>query len=199
MTSLSQEKSVEPRDPVIRGLLDQMEALLLDARSLAAELTAEQFNWRPDGRRWSVGQCLEHLTLTIRLYPAKVEQMLGEARARSDRGDGPYREGWFTRWFVRSMEPPPGLRVRTFGKVDPASSLDRDTVLREFEAAHRRFAELMRAADGVSLTHARTSSPFVSWMKFTLGQTFALNLAHGRRHLWQARQVAAHPSFPSGA
>jgi hypothetical protein len=196
MTVLSQEQSAVPRDPTIRGYLEQLDAILLDARTLAADLTAEQFNWRPDGRRWSVGQCLEHLTLTVRLYLAKVEAMLLEARDRQARGAAPYREGWFTRWFVRSMEPPPSLRVRTFGKVDPPSTLDPARVLAEFEESHRALGMLMRQTDGVSLMHGRTTSPFTSLLRFTLNQVFIMNLAHARRHLWQARQVEAHPGFP---
>jgi hypothetical protein len=44
--------------------------------------------------------------------------------------------------------------------------------------------------------HGRTASPFSKLLRFTLGQVFALNTAHGRRHLWQARQVRIDPGFP---
>jgi hypothetical protein len=198
MAIMPKEQTAVPGDPRIRGYLEQLDAILLDARELAADLTPAQFNWRPDERRWSVGQCLEHLTMMVRLYPQRVLEMIEEARQREAHGGAPYREGWFTQWFVRSMEPPPSLRVRTFGKVEPPASLDRDAVLEAFLASHQRLADLMRAADGVSLTHARMSSPFVSFLKFTMNQVFAMNLAHARRHLWQARQVVAHPAFPSG-
>lgn len=198
MAIMPKEQSAVPGDPRIRGYLEQLDAILIDARELAAELTPTQFNWRPDGRRWSVGQCLEHLTMTVRLYPERVEAMIEEARRRAAEGQAAYREGWFSAWFVRNMEPPPSLRVRTFGKVEPPASLDRDSVLAAFETSHQRLADLMRAADGVSLTHARMPSPFVSFLKFTMNQVFAMNLAHARRHLWQARQVVAHPSFPAG-
>jgi hypothetical protein len=196
MSLLSPEQSAGPRDPAIRGYLEQLDAILLDARTLAAELSSEQFNWRPDGRRWSVGQCLEHLTLTVGLYPEKIHAMIRESADRQARGEGPYREGWFTRWFVRSMEPPPSMRIRTFGKVDPASNLDPARVLATFEESHRALGALIRQADGVSLTHGRTTSPFTSLLRFTMNQVFAIILGHARRHLWQARQVAAHPGFP---
>jgi hypothetical protein len=196
MSLMSPEQSAAPRDPSIRGYLDQLDAVLLDARDLAGTLTPAQFNWRPDPRRWSVGQCLEHVTLTARLYLDRTEAMIAEARQRADRGEAAYREGWFSRWFVRSMEPPPAIRVRTFGRIEPAPVLDRAAVLAAFEAVHQQFARFMTAADGVPLTHARTTSPFTSLLRFTLNQVFAMNLAHARRHLWQARQVQTHPAFP---
>jgi hypothetical protein len=197
MTLLSHEHPAAPQDPVIRGYLDQLEAVLLDARSLAGDLTPEQFNWRPEGRRWSVGQCLEHLTLTLQRYMPLLEPAAVEARVRFDRGEAPYREGWFAGWFVGNMEPPPSMRVRTFSVVEPASGLDRDTVLDTFEAAHGRLGDLLGRAEGAHLKHGRAASPFASWLKFTLAQAIAINLAHARRHLWQARQVLGHPAFPN--
>jgi hypothetical protein len=81
-------------------------------------------------------------------------------------------------------------------KVDPPADLDPARVLRNFVDAHAEFAQRIAAADRVSLVHGRTSSPFLPILRFTLGQVFALNLAHARRHLWQARQVTQHPAFP---
>lgn len=196
MTTSQTSLRREAEDPQVRQYLEEIEALRLDARSLAEDLSHDQFNWRPDGKRWSIGQCLEHLTLTVKLYPSRIERMIAEARERQARGERAWREGWFTRWFVNSMEPPPKLRSRTFGKVEPPSTLEREAVLRAFDAAHGQLADLVRQADGVSLVHGRTASPFLSILHFTLNQTIALNLAHGRRHLWQARQVRGSAGFP---
>lgn len=186
------------RDPVLAGYLEQVETIRDAAGSLAHDLTAQQLNWRPDQRRWSIGQCMQHVTMTVALYPAKVEAMLAEARERMQRGEKPYREGAFSRWFVRSMEPPPKMRTRAMRKVDPAPDLDPEQVVRDFDAAHAQLASWIAAADGLSLVHGRTASPFVPVLRFTLGQVFALNLAHARRHLWQARQVRQDPGFPQG-
>jgi hypothetical protein len=181
---------------VLNRYIEQLDTLRQEALGLVDGLTDAQFNWKPDPSSWSVGQCLQHVTMTVLLYPAKIEAMIVEARDRVQRGLRPYREGAFTRWFVRSMEPPPMLRVRTLRKVQPPSMLERDRVLRDFEEAHARLSELVAAADGVSLKHGRTASPFFPLLRFTLDQVLALNLAHGRRHLWQARQILQSPRFP---
>ena len=188
--------SVTIKNPVIQDLLAQVEALRADARELTHDLTPAQFNWRADPKRWSIGQCLEHLTRTVQLYPERIETMLSESQQRSGRKQKPYREGAFSRWFIRSMNPPVKLRVPTSKNVNPPPDLDRARVLRDFEATHTRLAGWIAAADGLSLEHARTTSPFNRMLRFTLGQVFALQTAHGRRHLWQARQVRQHPEFP---
>jgi hypothetical protein len=185
-------------DPVLRDYHEQLEAVRREARDMAAGLDRLAFNWRPDGRRWSVGQCLEHLVLTARLYPDRIEAMIGEARARQAQGRKPYRRGLIADWVIRGMEPPPGLRIRSPRRVEPASGLDPAEVLAVFEEVHGRLGALMHAADGVSLQHARMRSPFLPLLWFTTGQAFAVNLSHARRHLWQARQVLKEPAFPAG-
>lgn len=194
---VSGESTVHVADTFLVQLIEELDAILIDARSLTEGQTHEQFNWKPDARRWSIAQCLEHVTLSAGLYPAEIEQMIAEARARAAANERPYREGWIARWVISGMEPPPKFRIRTRGKVDPAGDLDRAAVIADFEAVHGRLRELTAAADGVSLRHGRMRSPFAPILHFTLGQVLALNPAHARRHLWQARQVRQHPDFPA--
>lgn len=198
MTNILHEaQPADTREPEIQALAEQLESLVLDARAVSEQLTDDQFNWRPTPRRWSVGQCLQHITMTARLYAEPMARMTAEARDREARGARPLRESAFSRWFVNSMDPPPKLRIRTFGRIEPAARLDRDTVLKEFEEVH---GDLARALHGVTpgmLRQARMRSPFVPLLQFTFGQAYHLNLAHGRRHLWQARQVLADPAFGS--
>lgn len=192
---VSDGSTVQVADRFLGSLIEQLDEILVDARALTEGLTQAQFTWKPDPRRWSIGQCLEHITRSIWLYPAAIERMIEEARVRAESAK-PYREGWFSRWIVTNMEPPPRLRIRTKRSVDPANDLDAATVVREFEQALARLQDLMLSADGVSLRHARMRSPFAPILQFTLAQTFAINLAHTRRHLWQARQLRKHPNFP---
>lgn len=193
---ISDEPTVQVADPFLSSLIEQLDAIVLDARAVMEGLTAEQVNWKPEGLRWSIGQCLDHVTRTVGLYPEAIERMIGEARRRVG-SDKPFREGWLSRWAISAMEPPPKLRIRTMRRVEPADRLDAEVVTAEFEAALGRLRELIAAADGVSLRHARMRSPFARVLRFTLGQTFAINLAHARRHLWQARQVRQHADFPT--
>jgi hypothetical protein len=189
----SRQQAIRLHDPLLRSYYEQFDALRLDCAELTAGMTAAQFNWRPAPRRWSVGQCLEHVVLTARLYPEAVSRMIDESRARHARGERPYRRGLLARWLISSMEPPPGLRVRSPRRVEPRRDLDMAVVTTAFHDVHERLASLVARADGVSLDHARMTSPFLPLLKLTLGQVFEVNLAHGRRHLWQAWQVIKAP------
>jgi hypothetical protein len=191
---ISDRPAVQLGDSFLCGLLEQLDAILLDAHALTDGLSAEQLNWQPEEGRWSIAQCLDHLTRTVRLYPEQIERMIAEARARPTAR--PFREGWISRWVVSGMEPPPRMRVRTSGRVDPPADLDAAAVVRDFNAAHQRLRDLIIAADGAPLGNARMRSPFAPILRFTLRQVLAMNLAHARRHLWQARQVPQHGNFP---
>lgn len=181
----------------VQRFLDEVEAAKRDAQDLAAGLNEVQFNWRPAANRWSVGQCLAHLTLTVQLYLPSIEHMIDESRERTAQGRSSYRPGWLARWLIKSMEPPPGMKVKTMNVVDPPPGLDPHITVRQFIAVHDRLAELARSANEVDLNGARMTPPFMRIMRMTLGQSFAVNTAHARRHLWQARQVRRSPGFPT--
>ena len=126
---ISERPAVQVKDPFLGSLIEQLDAVLLDAHALTDGLTPAQLNWSPAPGRWSIGQCLEHLTRTVLLYPAEIERMIGESRIRTGSGARPYREGWMSRWVVSGLEPPPKMRIRTIRKVEPPPVLDRYTLL----------------------------------------------------------------------
>lgn len=68
--------------------------------------------------------------------------------------------------------------------------------LGEFLSLQDQLEKRMTQADGLDLGRVRVSSPISRSIKMSLGQSFALVLAHERRHLWQARQVRGSAGFP---
>ena len=60
----------------------------------------------------------------------------------------------------------------------------------------QQIARRLEDAHGLDLRRARVVSPITRLLRLNLGAAFALIASHNRRHLWQARQVREHPSFP---
>jgi hypothetical protein len=171
--------------------LRQIEAIKADARALLAGVSRDDFNRRPGPKRWSVAQCFDHLNTLRKVFPA-IDRAIDEAERRGLASPGPFRYGWFARWNVRSMEPPPRFRMRTFKLLLPRDTpLDRDDVLREFVELRDQFAARVRRADGLDLKRAVVVSPLSRFFRLPLGAYVAFMLAHDRRHLWQARKVVA--------
>lgn len=177
----------------------QFESTKQEAADLVASLSDAEVNWRPHPGRWSIGECLLHLaTSTDAVLPA-LDLAIAQAQRRGWTACGPYRYGWFTRWNVRSMEPPPAFRMRTFRLFQPpATAMRGGAVVRALADSRDRLLERTRVAAGVDLRRAIVVSPVMRLFRLPLGGYLAFLAAHDRRHLWQARQVRQSSGFGQG-
>ncbi|HEY6109555.1 MAG TPA: DinB family protein [Gemmatimonadales bacterium] len=177
----------------------QFESTKHEAEQLVASLADAQVNWRPAPGRWSIGECLLHLaTSTDAALPA-LDLAIEQAQVHGWTSCGPYRYGWFTRWNVRSMEPPPTFRMRTFRIFEPpATAMRGGAVARALAESRDRLLERTRVAAGVDLKRAIVVSPAMRLFRLPLGGYLAFLAAHDRRHLWQARQVFEASGFGQG-
>lgn len=182
--------------------LDDYARQFREARERAGRLTrglsGGQFNWRPAPGRWSVAECLVHLTVTAEQVCAKVRPAIARGRERGLTGSGPFRYGWLARWFEASMEPPPRRRFSTPKNFLPAAGSEYRIadVVNAFEAAGAEYEACLRAARGMDLQRIKVSSPVSSLIRFPLGGYVRAQTAHERRHLWQAEEVLKAPGFP---
>lgn len=183
--------------PDLQRLLAEIDAAEADARALTAPLTDTQGNWQPGGGTgWSVAQCLDHLAISNRVYTAHFLPVAERAAtAGTGRFDG-LRPNAIGRWFVRSLEPPPRQKTKTFKNLVPPSSLPVADALAHYLASHEPYRRLVAAAATVDPNRVVAANPFLGWVRMRLSTALLVIPAHDRRHLWQARQVLAAPGFP---
>ena|SRR5215207_504331 len=104
----------------VRRLLDELETNERRAQALVADLDDASLNWRPDDRSWSTAQCLDHLNVADRIYLEAMRPTIEDARREGKARRGPIRPGWFERWFVANLEPPPKRKLSAPKKIIPA-------------------------------------------------------------------------------
>ncbi len=179
----------------LRDYYEQIENIQEDAQELTAPLDDTQFNWRPSPKRWSISECLAHLNVADGLDLKMLSEEVDRGRAAGLTAHGPFRYGFFSRWFVGFMDAPPKFKVKAPKIYSPPSGHLKDKVVPEFLSIHDRMLELAVKANGLDLARIKVPSP-VGPVKFSLGQRFALLAAHDRRHLWQAWQVRKNRGFP---
>jgi hypothetical protein len=173
--------------PPLVSLIAQFEAATAEARSLAESTTEEIFTGRPDAKRWSAADCLDHLSTTNERYLRRLEQIVADAPVASSPR---YRPTLVGRLFKRNMEPPVRFRLsapKIF--VPPAGARSREDVLGEFEAIQSRIASAIQAAASVDFSAVTMRSPVTPLLKLNLWDAFQVMAAHERRHLWQARKT----------
>jgi hypothetical protein len=189
-----------PMAPELEAFRDEFDAIQADADSLLASLSEAQFYWAPEPGVWSVAQCLEHLNVTARSYLPMLDDSIASAKRYGVYGTGPFRYRWFSRYFVKSMEPPVRRRFKAPAVFQPPPQSAPPRKRAEIEAGFRgyqvQFVDRLRQANGVDLSKARVQSPASRWIRLDLGAGFALMASHERRHLWQARQLTRRPDFP---
>lgn len=182
----------------LAGYESQLDRIVADAERLLAGLTDEQFNWRPAPGRWSIGENLDHLRATSAQYVPAIDEAIAVGQTRSLYGEGPFRYGVLERLMEWSQEPPVRVRIKTVAAVKPAAALRLGETRTAFFAAQDEIRERVRRANGLDLARVKVRSPLASWMVFSLGKAFGIILAHERRHLWQAKEIARAPGFPEG-
>jgi len=184
--------------PEIDGFRVQFERLADDADALVESLSDDQFFWQASSSRpsWSIGQCIDHLNVTARLYLPQLDEGISNAIRQGLYGEGPFTYWWYARLFVHLLEPPPRLRMKTPGVFEPPPARTRREIMAAFRAYQVQYVDRLRQANGLDLSRARVRSPAAVWLYMPLGSGFAAMTAHERRHLWQARRVMEIPGFP---
>ncbi|MBI1355400.1 MAG: hypothetical protein GC160_13720 [Acidobacteria bacterium] len=187
----------EIENPEITQDLAELDAVLTEFDELVAGLEDEGFCWRPEPGRWSIGECMDHLSVTAALYEPVLEECMREGRAAGRTGIGKPRRGILNRLFLWLMAPPVRGKVKAPGSFLPAAIASKQEVCSRFSDRHGRLRRSMIEADGLDLWRNRLVSPASNLIRLSLGEAFALLLTHMRRHLWQARQVRQAPGFPA--
>jgi len=182
--------------PEVEAFRLQFEELSVTADKLVGPLTDRQFTWRPNPDTWSISHCIDHLNATARTYLPALDEGIAEAIRRGIYGEGPFRYNWLGLYVVWSMKPPPRLRYTAPPSFQPAPSRARAEIMAAFRAYQVQFVDRLRQANGLDLSRARVTSPANRWIRLPLGSAFALQIAHERRHLWQAHQLIARTGFP---
>jgi hypothetical protein len=194
--STSAAERSRPMPPDLEDVVLQLDAAEREAEALIRDLDDARLNWQPGPSAWSVGQCLDHLNAASRVQLVALRAGAAIARRRGWVRRGPIAPGAPSRWFLRSLEPPPRSRLRAPRKIVPGSKLSGREVGEEFARQQAQVRELLRAVADLDLNRARYVNPFVPLIRFTLGTGFLTIAAHQRRHLWQAARVRQSPSFP---
>ena len=183
-------------------LITEIDANMSHAESLAAGLSQQQFNWRPDPATWSIGQCLAHLNAVNGQDLAPLRASIADGKSRRLTGEGPFTYGFLSRKFIASMEPPAKRKFKTSKTYVPAEDSNPHTTLAEFRRISKDLRELAQSAAGLHLARVKTTMSALPallriFVKMPIGARLELITAHDRRHLWQAEAVRNHPDFPS--
>jgi hypothetical protein len=155
---------------------------------LVTPLSEAQFHAPPRAGGWSVGYCIEHLVLTGQAFLPKWDMALKEA-GKESHGKETFRYGWCQRAILRYAADPSKWKHKTAPAFVPCSRHSIEETVDRFLGTHKEFVRRVVSSRGLDVMRTRVQSPFVSWIRYALGFSFDLVLAHERRHLRQAFRI----------
>ena len=169
------------------------------ARELFSGLSSAQLNWKPAPEKWSIAQCLEHLSVASREFEGYFSDALVRGRKKWPVSTGPaYRPSFMGGWLIKLVHPETGRNLTAPKIFRPAESSKIDEPLEKFLKQQERFIEFVRATNGVDYNKTKLRSPVTPLMRYSLADAFVVTVVHGRRHLAQARRVRETSGFPTG-
>lgn len=172
------------------GIQDQIRTAIRRAREVVEGLDRESFNRRPAPDSWSVGECLDHLNETARLYLPEFAEAVEAAREAGHLAPpGSDERTLFGRVVTWMQEPPVRLRMKTFEQIEPARETDPEEVLEAFVTLHEELIVRINEAADLDRKRVKLRSVLDGRLKLSLGDWFHFLAAHARRHLWQARRA----------
>ncbi len=179
---------------------ERFRAAVTRAETLCAGLTQAQANFKPEPKRWSVAECLEHLNTSMNSYLPHLQRAVERARAANRTGSEPWGKGtFFGRFILNNMvKGPTHMKVKAPPPFRPEVRSDWDLaeVLQRFKERTGTMLSLLEQADGLDLGRIKQGTP-MPMVKVTLAQSFEIHSRHNHRHLDQAQRVTEHASFPA--
>jgi hypothetical protein len=178
-------------------ILAETEAIAADANRAFGGLNARQLNWKPAADAWSVAQCLEHLmAANHEMFPIMDEAMAGKKRTRFFERL-PVLPGLSGKLMVKVVSPDSKQKLKAPRAARPAASAIDAEVVRRFVTHQREIAGRINGLERLNAAQVVMTSPFASFVAYSLLDACRLVVAHERRHLAQARRVMETPGFPS--
>ena len=169
-----------------------------DAKEAFGSLNAEQLNWKPDAKSWSVAQCFDHLITTHSLYFPLFEKLAaGEPKMSFWENFSPL-SGFFGRFLIKGLDPENQKKMKTTSKAFPSSSEIGGDIIERFYAHQDEMIEhLKRLPAEIDPVNFVITSPLLGLITYSLQDTFTILTFHCRRHFGQAKRVTELGEFPN--
>ena len=178
----------EALQPQLAAVLAEYDAVTGAVRALAASVEPAVFARKPSPERWSAAECVEHLTLSNRLYYDMIRDGLARGRMMPPHPEE-HRRRLLGRLLAWSLEPGKGGKSRTIPATVPHVAVGTAGVVGDFVESQQVIASFVRESNGLDLRRIILVSPFLKYLTYDLYSLYTILAAHQRRHLAQAQRA----------
>ena len=175
--------------------LDEMKAGFEQAinkvKSLVGSVDSEMLNQPEAPGKWSMLQCIEHMSLASQLYNENITAKLNNGQLQPAKAT--YKGHWKGRIFAKMNAPKPDgeipMKLKTFKFMEPPVTLDGEQVINQFYSVHQTMIALIDESRAVNIDRVKVATALGNMVKLRLGEAYRFLLAHTQRHVVQLERI----------
>jgi len=179
---------------LLQKFLGEAPLLIHTASKQFSGLSEAQINWKPSEEKWSIGECIDHLVVTHKLYNSQIKE---HQRLFEDFGEGSFK---FKHTFsggmiLKYVDPNSTTKTRTFKVFKPSKRQINTNIIRSFCEEVESMISFAEKLHGIDLRKIKISSPLTKLLRMNVGDALLINLYHDKRHLNQAEKIMMETNF----
>lgn len=176
----------------IDSLARSLERQMTQAEALRSE-PLEHLQQRPDPKRWSVLEIIEHMNLSSVVYYHGLRDLYAKPVSKL-RFSSTYTPGRLGAFSAKAMQPGTdgaiSWRMKTMGMFEPRTATTKGwTALDEFQAILRGMLQLLSEGKVKGIEGEKITSTLGPILRFKAGDAFAFPIAHQERHWLQIERT----------
>jgi hypothetical protein len=169
-----------------------------EAQQLVRGLSEEQLNWKPSPDRWSIAQCLDHLSVSGKGFEPYFAALIDRGHSKWPVTSAvKYQPTFMGRLLIKQLLPETTRKLRAPKIFRPSESSAIYGAPGRFFDQQKSFLRFVSSAKGIDYNKARLRSPVTPLIRYSLADAFVVIVVHNYRHLAQARRVRETPGFPA--
>ncbi len=177
-------------------IISEFEQISKNAKTTFGNLLAEQLNWKPDSKSWSIGQCFEHLIITGNLYFPAIQKVIDGKHRNNFFSKIPFSTNLIAALMRNAMNPDQKRKMKTFKVFEPLSSNVSSAIIEDFAENNRELIAMIKAVQKFDLHKIKIAEPLSSALNLRLDDAFEILAMHEQRHFLQAERVLKSAGFP---
>ena len=182
---------------LLQTIATETEKNSAEAKRLVSGLSEEQLNWTSSPDKWSIAQCLEHLSVSTHSFEQYLPAAIKRGREKYPMSSAiAYRPSLIGGWLIKQLMPESTRKVPAPKAFRPSQSAIKGS-LENFLTHQDAFLNFVKEAGQLDYNKTRLRSPVTPLMRYSMADAFVVIVVHGRRHLAQAWRMRETPGFPN--
>lgn len=169
----------------------ELQQLLGEVKTTLEGLEAVSLNTQEANGKWSILQCLKHMSIAVEVYNNNISKALEAGNHQSPASD--FKSHWKGDMFVKMISPKENgvvkNNMKTMKTMNPENSLDAKKTIDEFFNLHNEFIDLMEKSRAFNINRIKVNTAIGPLVKLRLGDAYRFIIAHAQRHLIQLRRI----------